>query len=300
LNIYGRGNTTNGFQALRSNTGSIDDASFGSSNTAIGHSALFSNQTGRRNIAVGSDALHDSISDENTAIGADALRKLNAIDGLNTAYGVRAPEHGESNTAVGTQALGFNFLGSGNTAVGFNALLNNQGGENIALGRGAGGSQMTGIGNIYIGNAGVDGENFAIRIGGLNANPMVRTFIDGIIGNAVVGDTVVVDGNTGQLGTVGSAARFKKEIRPMDKASEAILALKPVSFHYKSDSKGTQRFGLIAEDVVNVNPDLVVRDRNGEFYGVRYEAVNAMLLNEFLKEHRTVQELKSTAAKQER
>jgi hypothetical protein len=115
------------------------------------------------------------------------------------------------------------------------------------------------------------------------------TYIAGISGTAVNGGPVVVDAN-GQLGTVASASRFKKEIKPMDNASQAILALKPVSFRYKSDSKGTPQFGLIAEEVAKVNPDLVVRDRNGEIYSVRYEAVNAMLLNEFLKEHCTVKE----------
>ena len=107
-----------------------------------------------------------------------------------------------------------------------------------------------------------------------------------------MGDAVVVDGN-GQLGTVASSARFKKNIKPMDKTSEAILALKPVSFQYRSDSKGTPQFGLIAEEVAKVNPDLVVRNRNGEIYSVRYEAVNAMLLNEFLKEHQKSGEIGS-------
>jgi hypothetical protein len=112
-----------------------------------------------------------------------------------------------------------------------------------------------------------------------------------------VGDAVVVDEN-GQLGTVASSARFKKKIKPMDKTSEAILALKPVSFQYRSDTKGTPQYGLIAEEVAKVNPDLVVRNRNGEIYSVRYEAVNAMLLNEFLKEHRKVEELQSAMAQQ--
>jgi hypothetical protein len=115
--------------------------------------------------------------------------------------------------------------------------------------------------------------------------PQTAAFIAGISGTAVVGDAVVVDGN-GQLGTVASSARFKKNIKPMDKTSEAILALKPVSFQYRSDSKGTPQFGLIAEEVAKVNPDLIVRNRNGEIYSVRYESVNAMLLNEFLKEHK--------------
>src|SRR5204863_7786300 len=100
---------------------------------------------------------------------------------------------------------------------------------------------------------------------------------------------VVID-SAGQLGTVSSSERFKKEIKPMGQTSEAILSLKPVTFHYKSDGTGTPQFGLIAEEVAKVNPDLIVRDEKGEIYTERYEAVNAMLLNEFLKEHRTVQE----------
>jgi hypothetical protein len=124
------------------------------------------------------------------------------------------------------------------------------------------------------------------------------TFIAGISGTAVVGDAVVVDAN-GQLGTVASSARFKKQIRPMDKTSEAILGLKPVSFRYKSDSKGTPQFGLIAEEVAKVNPDLVVRDRNGEIYSVRYEAVNAMLLNEFLKAHRRMKQQEAMIERQQ-
>ena len=104
----------------------------------------------------------------------------------------------------------------------------------------------------------------------------------------------------GQLGTVSSSRQFKKEIKPMDKASEVILALKPVTFHYKSDKTGTPQFGLVAEEVAEVNSDLIVRDKNGEIYGVRYDAVNAMLLNEFLKEHRKVQQLEATVAKQQK
>jgi hypothetical protein len=131
--------------------------------------------------------------------------------------------------------------------------------------------------------------------GGFTDPAHTATYIAGISGTAVVGDAVVVDGN-GQLGTVASAVRFKKEIRPMNKTSEAILALRPVTFEYKSDSKGTPQFGLIAEEVAKVNPDLVVRDRKGEIYSVRYEAVNAMLLNEFLKEHRKNEEQEKTIA----
>jgi len=140
----------------------------------------------------------------------------------------------------------------------------------------------------------VQGESNTIRIGGdVDYGPQTAAFIAGISGTAVVGDAVVVDAN-GQLGTIASSARFKENIQPLDKTSEAILALKPVSFQYRSDSKGTPQFGLIAEEVAKVNPDLVVRNRNGEIYSVRYDQVNAMLLNEFLKEHRKVEKLEAT------
>jgi len=147
--------------------------------------------------------------------------------------------------------------------------------------------------NIYIGDFGVTTESSTIRIG--TSNVQDAAFIAGISLTPVVGDAVVVDAN-GQLGTATSSARFKNDIKPMDKASESILTLKPVTFRYKSDSKGTPQFGLIAEEVAKVNPDLVVRDRNGEIYSVRYEAVNAMLLNEFLKEHRKNEEQQATIA----
>jgi Chaperone of endosialidase len=151
-----------------------------------------------------------------------------------------------------------------------------------------------GSNNIDIGNGGVAAESSTIRIGFVQT----RTFIAGIRGrttgvaNAV---PVLIDSN-GQLGTASSSRRFKNEIKPMDKTSEAILGLKPVTFHYKSDNSNTPQFGLIAEDVAKVNPDLVVRDENGEIYTVRYEAVNAMLLNEFLKEHQKVQRLEAALA----
>ena len=156
-------------------------------------------------------------------------------------------------------------------------------------------TRITGSSNIVIGNIGLAGESNTIRIGGnvFGHGPQTAAFIAGISGTAVMGDAVVVDAN-GQLGTVASSARFKKNIKPMDKTSEAILALEPVSFQYRSDSKGTPQFGLIAEEVAKVNPDLVVRNRNDEIYSVRYEAVNAMLLNEFLKEHKMVEKQEAT------
>jgi uncharacterized coiled-coil protein SlyX len=180
----------------------------------------------------------------------------------------------------------------------FGALQNNTGSFNTALGFNAGANLTTGSNNIDIGALGVAGESNTIRIG---AGRQTATFIAGIRGVAtgMADTTPVVINSAGQLGTISSSRRFKHEIKPMDTASEAILALEPVTFRYQSDKTSTPQFGLIAEEVAEVNPDLVVRDEKGEIYTVRYEAVNAMLLNEFLKEHRTVQELKSTVANQE-
>ncbi|OLE71717.1 MAG: hypothetical protein AUG74_06150 [Bacteroidetes bacterium 13_1_20CM_4_60_6] len=155
--------------------------------------------------------------------------------------------------------------------------------------------------------ANVTTANNVIAIGDDGENVSSSTWIGGIYGTTTVsGDTLpVIVSHTGQLGTAASSRRFKKEIKPMDRASESILALKPVAFHYKSDKTSTPQFGLIAEEVAEVNPGLVVRDDKGDIYTVRYDAVNAMLLNEFLKEHKRVQEqevtiveLKSTVAQQ--
>ena len=164
----------------------------------------------------------------------------------------------------------------------------NTGNLNIALGFGPQGQNLsTGSNNIDIGHPGSAGESNTIRIGGQGTQ--TSTFVAGIFGSNVAGSTVVVNSN-GQLGVSVGSQRFKKAIEPMDKASEAVLALKPVTFRAKTDSTNMPQFGLIAEEVAEVNPDLVVRDQKGEIYTVRYDAVNAMLLNEFLKEHRKVEE----------
>jgi len=192
----------------------------------------------------------------------------------------------------------YNNTGNNNTANGAFALLSNTGSNNIGLGNNAGVNLTTGDNNIDIGNAGVAGDASKIRIG--KVGTQTATFVAGISGATVTGTAVVVNG-AGQLGVAPSSQRFKEAIKPMDKASEAILALKPVTFHYKHalDPDGIPQFGLVAEEVEKVNPGLVTRDAEGKVFTVRYDAVNAMLLNEFLKEHRTVQELKSTVAKQE-
>ena len=239
------GNTAIGAGALNRDT-------TGNFNIAIGDSALFSNTTGGVNIAIGLDALiSNTIGQQNTATGANALFS-NTMGNGNTAYGVFT--------------LFANATGINNTAVGINALQGvTTGSSNIALGVNSGTVLTTGNGNIYIGNQGFDpAEADSIHIG----LGHVKTFIAGIRGATTgVADAIpVMIDSAGQLGTVSSSARFKNEIKPMDKASEAILALKPVTFHYKNDKKNTPQFGLIAEEVAKVNQDLVVRDKDGEIY----------------------------------
>src|SRR5437868_592062 len=213
---------------------------------------------------------------------------------------------GNNNTAMGNGALFFNTNGNSNTCLGFNALNNATGSSNIALGSEAGINLTSGSNNIDIGNKGKAGESDYIRIG--TKGTQTHTLIAGISGATVAGGVGVIIDTNGHLGTVVSSERFKDEVKPMDKASEVILALKPVTFRYKQeiDPDGIPQFGLVAEQVEKVNPALVARDDQGKPYTVRYEAVNAMLLNEFLKEHREVQEqqasitqLKSNAAKQD-
>jgi len=241
--------------------------------------------------------LHNN-SSYNTATGSQALTN-NTAGGNNTANGAFAlisNTTGGHNTATGNEALKTN-NGNANTANGYLALFNNTSGSgNIALGGSAGQNLTTGDDNIDIGNQGVAGESNKIRIGTVGTQN--ATFIAGIFGDTVASGVGVIVGTNGQLGTISSSARFKEAIKPMDQASEAILALKPVTFRYKHelDPAGIPQFGLVAEQVEKVNPHLVARDGQGKVNTVRYEAVNAMLLNEFLKEHRKVQELEAAIA----
>ena len=278
LNTAGHDNTANGVSALALNN-------TGSNNTAIGDNALFSNTNGLNNTAVGFDALFNntagvantpngSVGSNNTAVGFDAL--------FNNTAGV-------ANTAVGWNALFDNTTGNYNTAIGLLALSNSTSGvNNVALGFYAGNGVITANNVICIGTevAGADVSNTA--------------WIGAVYGVTTQNGTTapVVVSADGQLGTVASSERFKKDIATMETASEVILSLRPVTFHYKTDATGTPQFGLIAEEVAKVNPALVLPDKEGKPYTVRYEAVNAMLLNEFLKEHREVAELKSTVAEQ--
>ena len=306
-NTTGNNNTANGVDTLESNsTGNNNTASgvealfantTGNNNTASGVGALLMNTTGNNNTATGLAALDfNETGSYNTATGANALE--NSGGGSNTATGFAALTNnatGIFNTASGLNALKSNSAGTRNTADGVNALLNNTvGSYNVALGVSAGSNLTTGSNNIEIGNSGVAGEANKIRIGATQT----ATFLAGISGATVpTGVAVIVDAN-GHLGTTTSSSRFKEAIKPMDKASESILALKPVTFRYKHeiDPEGIQQFGLVAEQVEKVNPDLVARDGQGKAYTVRYESVNAMLLNEFLKEHREVEELNATVS----
>ncbi len=199
---------------------------------------------------------------------------------------------GRYNTASGVDALYSNTTGNYNTAIGDGALGGNTtGSENIAVGDTAGNILTTGSNNIDIGNQGVAGESNTIRIG--TTSTQTAAYMAGIWGgNPGGGLSPVYVNASGQLGAQASSRRFKKDIADMDTASEALLSLKPVTFHYKSDTEGTPQFGLIAEEVAKVCPDLVLHDKNGEIYTVCYDAVNAMLLNEFLKEHRQVRQQK--------
>ena len=299
------GNTAEGFKALNSLTTGVN-------NTAVGNGALSSDTDGFGNTAVGAFALESNTDGfGNAATGTVALFS-NTTGFRNTAMGRRTlvlNTTGVLNTATGANALEDNTTGNYNTANGVCALCGQTTGNlNIALGVGAGENLTTEDNNIDIANLGVAGDANTIRIGeptavtepvfGVTLPAHTATFIAGIYGKTASGGTAVYINSSGRLGTLTSSARFKQDIHSMDNASEAILALQPVTFRYKQelDPKGIPQFGLVAEQVEKVNPDLVVRDAEGKAYSVRYEAVNAMLLNEFLKEHRTVQELKKEIA----
>jgi hypothetical protein len=324
-NVEGEFNTAIGSAALDSNTGD--------GNTAIGGAALFSNTTGDYNMAAGLLALyHNTAGLYNTALGASTLQSnhqgisntaagyqalyVNDSSGTglgsynsafgafaltnnsngeaNCAFGTGAMEFnstGLDNVAVGTDALLSNTTGVGNTAVGTDALESSNGSSNVALGAFSGLNQTTGSGNVYIGANmfGVAGESNAC-------------YIASIFGQTSATGIPVLINSDNKLGTMTSSKRFKDEIRPMNKTSEAIFSLEPVTFRYRKeiDPAGTSQFGLIAEEVAKVNPTLVLPDKEGKPYTVRYDAVNAMLLNEFLKEHKNVQEQGATIRRLEK
>ncbi len=283
FNTTGSGNTAVGVTALLNNTE-------GGFNTATGAFALQSNTTGIFNTATGAGALENNTDGRsNTVSGAFAL--LHNTEGFqNTAVGREAlfsKVVGANNTATGFQALKANTTGGFNTAIGLNALVNNIGGSsNTALGDSAGFNVTTANHVICIG-ANVQGENVSNTC-----------YIGNVFGTTSADGTAVFVNANGKLGTNLSSQRFKDDIKPMDQDSEALFELKPVTFCYKKeiDPEGAAQFGLVAEDVEKINPDLIIRDREGKPHTVRYEQINAMLLNEFIKEHRTVQQLKMEIA----
>jgi hypothetical protein len=270
------GNTAVGFRAAYSNT-------TGESNTAVGYAALLANDAGSDNTAIGNGALYSNTGGIN-----------NVANGFQALY---SNADGGNNTANGGGALGSNTTGSQNTADGLLALgLNSTGSNNVAIGYLAG-YGVTGSGNVCIGE-GVDGA------AGENDTTRIRNVYDSV----ATGRAVYVDSDN-KIGTLSSSRRYKEQIKPMDNASESLFVLQPVTFRYKKeiDPARALSFGLIAEDVARIDPDLIIRDEKGKPQTVRYEAVNAMLLNEFLKEHRKVEEqqvaiteLKATVAQQHR
>ena len=289
LNTTGSANTAFGTGALVLNNGDSNTATgvaalllntTGHDNTATGVNALASNTTGPTNTAVGVGALSsNTFGGGSTAVGYQALASQTGRGG-STAIGSRAlasQTDGEANTATGAAALE-STTGTGNTANGFTALRDSTGNDNTALGAGAGGNVTTASNVICIG-AGVFG-----------ANVDNSCYIGNIFGSTSANGVGVLVNSNGRLGTMTSSARYKDEIKPMAKASEALFALRPVTFRYKKeiDSAGIQQLGLVAEDVEKVNPDLIVRDKEGKPYSVRYDQVNAMLLNEFLKARRQI------------
>ena len=330
MNNLAHNNTATGYEALVSNTSGTSNTAIGfqallsnnaDNNTANGYQALQSNTTGADNTAVGSSALsQNTIGNDNTATGFEVLLSntsgtANTASGLhamqfntsgsdNTASGLIALQSnttGAENTGLGAFALATNTTGKNNTAEGSGALANaTTGSNNVAIGFDAGLNLKSGGNNIIIGAnvPGTASDANAIRIG--KQGTQKSTFLAGVFGTPVTGSTVVVN-STGKLGVATSSARFKEAIKPMEKSSEAILALKPVTFRYKEelDPDKIPQFGLVAEEVEKVNPDLVARDEEGNVMSVRYEAVNAMLLNEFLKEHRKVQDQEVRLSKQD-
>jgi hypothetical protein len=298
---YAGGNTAEGKDALLSLT-------TGTYNTATGFLSLKSNTTGKFNTAIGAGTLLFNTADQNTATGAGALLS-NTTGSDNTAVGestLFSNTTGAFNTAVGAGVLLTNTTGNANTALGSDALSSNTtANNNTAIGEDALNSNATGSGNTVVGfNSGfaVTTANNVICIGAsvAGANVNDSCYIGSIFGQTSSAGTAVFINSDGKLGTATSSRRFKEGIKPMDHTSEALFGLKPVTFHYKKeiDSAGTSQLGLVAEDVEKINPDLVVRDKEGKPYSVRYDQVNAMLLNEFLKEHRKVEQLAATVEQQ--
>jgi hypothetical protein len=304
-NTSGEFNAAFGFQALLKNTTGSSNTAFGdralqdhvegTENTAVGDGALESDTSGNDNTAVGMFAiLFNTTGSSNTAVGAHAL-SFNGTGLSNTASGTQALLHntsgsdntatgvnalfanstGHDNTADGPLALHSNATGSYNSALGYQALYNSTGSRNIAIGFNAGFHLSSGDKNIYLGNTGVASESTTMRLGSVQT----RTFITGIAGVPISGATVTIN-NAGQLGIVASSARYKRDIATMGERSQGLYSLRPVTFRYKQDSQGQRQYGLIAEEVAKIYPELVTKGADGKVESVQYHELIPMLLNE--------------------
>ncbi len=310
-NTFGNSNTASGTDALFSNTtgngntasgnGALGRNTIGNANTASGFQALFNNTTGSLNTAVGRSALNsNTMGSNNTAIGFEALRS-NTSGFFNTASGYQALSSnttGDSNIAIGTFALIGNTEGGGNVAMGISALANNTtGGGNIGIGFDGGLNLTTGNNNICIGNPGVAADANTIRIG----NAHTGTFIAGINGASVGMGSAVGVNASGQLGTnfTPSSRRVKQDIREIAEASDGLMKLRPVAFKYKPeiDPTGLVQYGLIAEEVAEVLPELVTYGRDGRVETVKYHVLPTLLLNEVQRQRRTIEEQNETIQK---
>ncbi len=320
-NTLGHKNSAFGFEALTANTTGLGNSAFGTSalannttggsNSAFGQFALLNNTAGLNNSAFGREALRDNTEgDGNSAFGV-AVLGFNTMGGSNSAFGLFAllgnvtgnsnsafgrealrNNTASNNTAVGAFALDANTSGTDNTAVGTNALTaNNTGVSNIAVGANAGANLDSGSNNIYIGNLGVSSESGIIRIG--MGGTHTATFLAGISGVTVANSaTVLIDTTTGQLGTVSSSRRFKQDIHEMGEASRPVLRLRPVTFRYRkpaADGSKPLQYGLIAEEVAEVMPELVVYDAEGLPQTVKYHVLPALLLNELQRQEAKLQ-----------
>jgi hypothetical protein len=342
----GASNTAYGARALKANTTGSSNLGLGGfalinnldgfSNTAVGNNAMFSNQSGDNNMALGQGAMGSNVSgNRNVAMGAQALAaNVSQSDNVAVGFQALASNTNSRNVAIGAAAMtsntsnsfsvavGFEALrsltaaGTGSTAVGFQALRNatSATGDNTAFGDTAGDGVTSGARNIIIGGFGsgnggnISSASNTISIGSNAANVSNACFIGRIRGVVPTAPHFVGVEPNGQIVDISaSSRRFKKDIAPIDKVSEGILALKPVRYHFKNDDSNYPQFGLIAEDVAEVNPDWITHDSQGEIDGVRYEMIPILLLNEFLKEHKKVEEqqasiadLKSTVALQQK
>lgn len=273
-------------------------SALGSQNTAIGFDALQINSSGSGNTAEGALTLSsNSTGNNNVAIGFGALN-LNSSGGANTAVGAEAlfnNQTGQDNTALGFSALWANVGGRNNIALGVNALsMNVSGGSDIAIGNGVGLNIVGGNNDIYIGGSGTSDESNAIRIG----TSQTTAFIAGITGIPVTGSAVLVN-SSGQLGIAASSERYKEDIQDMGQASNALMQLRPITFRYKQSSEdGTRplQYGLLAEEVAKIYPELVVYGRDGQVESIQYHQLPALLLNELQKQHKTIAELEARIA----